>query len=89
MAIQSTILYDANLGHDKKTGKSLSSVFTMVGSTVVQAEVKRTLYKISTYSSKFYATRKVTEQAMEVQYMLMALGVPLKVIHTYMVTVRV
>ena len=78
-ALDSTILVDADHGHDKKTGRSLTGLILYLGSTPVLWISKRQgAIACSTYHAEFSALRTAAEKAVTIRYLLRSFGVPVK-----------
>jgi hypothetical protein len=70
------IFFDSDHAHDKVTGRSISGVIVMVGSTPIVWKSKRQgAVQTSTYGAEFSAMRLATEEAITIRYMLRSLGV--------------
>ena len=77
--LETSIFFDANHAHDKKTRRSISGILIYVGSTLVQWISKRQgCIASSTYSAEFMAMRTAVEEAISIRYMLRSLGVPVE-----------
>jgi hypothetical protein len=71
-----SIFFDSDHAHDKVTGRSISGVVVLVGSTPIIWRSKRQgAAQTSMYGAEFSAMRLATEEAITVRYMLRALGV--------------
>jgi hypothetical protein len=71
-----TILFDSDHAHDKVTGRSISGIIVLVGSTPVIWKSKRQgAVQTSTYGAEFSVMRMATEEAITVRYMLRSLGI--------------
>ncbi len=72
-----SIFFDSDHAHDKKTGRSISGVITMVGCTPISWKSRRQgAIATSTYGAEFYAMKLATEEAITIRYMLRSLGIP-------------
>ena len=70
------IFCDADHGHDKKTGWSITGIIVMVGSTPVLWSSKRqSSVHTSTYGAEFTALKRAVEEAVNVRYHLRSMGV--------------
>ena len=70
---------DANLGHCKVTGKSITGIVHFVMQTPVEWFSKlQSTVETATFGSEFVAARIATEQIMDIRYTLMAMGVPVE-----------
>ncbi|CAJ1951564.1 unnamed protein product [Cylindrotheca closterium] len=75
--LETSVLFDANHGHDKRTRRSISGILVYFGSTLVLWSAKRQVcIATSTYSAEFMAMRTGVEEAISIRYMLRSLGVP-------------
>ena len=71
-----SIFFDSDHAHDKVTGRSISGVIVMVGSTPIIWRSKRQgAVQTSTYGAEFSAMRLATEEAITIRYMLRSLGI--------------
>jgi hypothetical protein len=71
-----SVFFDSDHGHDKVTGRSISGVIIMVGSTPVVWRSKRQgAVQTSTYGAEFSAMRLATEEIITMRYMLRSLGI--------------
>ena len=78
--LETSIFFDSNHAHDKKTRRSISGILVFVGSTLVLWSAKRQgCIASSTYTAEFMAMRTATEEAMSIRYMLRSLGVPVTI----------
>ena len=76
--IQTSIWFDANFAHNKKTRKSCEGYILYMGSTLVKAKSKRQgSIASSTYVSKIHAGRTAAEEVMDLRYLLRSLGLNL------------
>ena len=75
--LQTSVMFDANHAHDKKTRRSITGILVYVGSTLVSWSAKRQgCIASSTYTAEFMAMRAGVEEAISIRYMLRSLGVP-------------
>jgi len=73
-----TMFADANLYHDRITGKSVTGLLMMLNKTPIDwLSKKHGCVETSTYGSEFVAARIATDKIIEMRYMLRMLGVPL------------
>jgi len=71
-----SVFFDSDHAHDKVTGRSISGVIVMVGSTPIIWKSKRQgAVQTSTYGAEFTAMRLATEETITTRYMLRALGI--------------
>lgn len=71
-----SIFCDADHGHDKKTGRSITGVIVMVGSTPVEwTSTKQGSVHVSTYGAEFMALKKAIEHAVDIRYHLRSIGI--------------
>ncbi len=71
-----SIFFDSDHAHDKVTGRSISGIVVLVGSTpIIWRSRRQGAVQTSTYGAEFSAMRLATEEAITVRYMLRALGV--------------
>ena len=76
--VRITHFVDANLGHDKVTGRSCSGIITMLNMTPMDWFCKlQNTVETATYSSEFTVARQGVDKALAERYKLRALGVPL------------
>ena len=76
--LQTSVWFDANNAHDKKTRKSVEGYMLFVGSTLVKAKSKRQgSIASSTYVSEIHAGRTASEEVMDLRYLLRSLGMKL------------
>ena len=72
-----SIFFDSDHAHDKKTRKSITGVLVVVGSTPVSWMSKRQgAVATSSYGAEFCAMRTATEEAVSIRYTLRSLGIP-------------
>ena len=70
------IFCDADHGHDKTTGRSITGLLLMVGSTPISWSSKRqSSVHTSTYGAEFTALKKAVEEAVNIRYYLRSMGV--------------
>jgi hypothetical protein len=71
-----SVFFDSDHAHDKVTGRSISGVIILVGSTPVVWRSKRQgAVQTSTYGAEFSAMRLATEEIIAMRYMLRSLGI--------------
>ena len=71
-----SIFCDANHGHDKVTGRSITGIIAFVGSTPILWESKRqNSVQISTYGAEFTALKRAVEHAIVIRYHLRSMGI--------------
>ena len=76
--VRITHFVDANLGHDKVTGRACSGMLTMLNLTPVDAYSKlQNTVETATYGSEFSVARLGCDKALAERYKLRALGVPI------------
>ncbi len=74
-----TMFADANLYHDRITGRSVTGLIMMLNKTPIDWFSKKQLsVESATYGSKFVAARIGTDKLVEMRYMLRMLGVPVE-----------
>lgn len=74
-----TMFADANLYHDKVTGKSLTGLLILLNIAPIDwFSKKQNGAETATYGSKFVAARIGVDKIVEIQYMLRVLGVPME-----------
>ena len=70
------IFVDANHGHDKVTGRSISGIISFVGRTPIYWSAKRqSSVQTTTFGSEFIALKKAVEEAITLRYYLQSMGV--------------
>ena len=70
------IFVDANHGHDKVTGRSISGIVSFVGRTPVYWCSKRqSSVQTPTFGSEFIALKKAVEEAVTLRYYMRSMGV--------------
>jgi len=76
-SIRSTFFVDANLGHDKVTGRSCSGILTMLNLTPIDRFSKlQNTVETAAYGSEFCVARQAIDKILAERYKLRALGVP-------------
>ncbi len=71
-----SVFFDSDHAHDKVTGRSISGVIILVGSTpVVWRSKQQGAVQMSTYGAEFSAMRLATEEIIAMRYMLRSLGI--------------
>ena len=76
--IEISTYFDASLGCDMITGRSVTGVLLFLNSTIIKWYSKRqNTVETSTYGSELVAGKTATEMAMEFRYKLQMLGVPI------------
>jgi hypothetical protein len=71
-----SVFFDSDHAHDKTTGRSISGVIVLVGSTPIIWKSKRQgAVQTSTYGAEFSAMRLATEEVITIRYMLRSLGI--------------
>ena len=71
-----SIFCDANHGHDKVTGRSITGIIIFVGSTPILWESKRqNSVQTSTYGAEFTALKRAVEHAVTIRYHLRSMGI--------------
>lgn len=74
--LEVSVFFDSDHAHDTVTGRSISGVIVMVGSTSTIWKSKRQgAVQTARYGAEFSATRLATEEAITIRYMLQALGI--------------
>ena len=74
-----TTYVDANLHHDKVTGKAVTACLHMVNATPSHWYTKsKATVETATYGSEFVAARIATDRIIDRRYTLMNLGVPVR-----------
>ena len=74
-----TIFCDSDHGHDKVTGRSITGIIVLVGSTPVLWESKRqSSVQLSTYGAEFVALKRAITIAEDMRYTLRSMGVEVK-----------
>ena len=76
--VEITAYFDASLGCDMLTGRSVTGVLLFLNSTILKWYSKRqNTVETSTYGSELVAGKTATEMVMEFRYKLRMLGVPI------------
>ena len=71
-----TIYTDANHGHDQVTGKSITGLLVLVGSTPVYWQLKRQAsVQTATFGAEFISLKRAVEEAITIRYYLKSMGV--------------
>ena len=71
-----SIFCDANHGHDKVTGRSITGIIIFVGSTPILWESKRqNSVQTSIYGAEFTALKRAVEHAVTIRYHLRSMGI--------------
>jgi len=74
--LETSIFFDSDHAHDRKTLRSISGILGFVGSTPVMWMSRRQgAIASSTYQAEFYAGRCAVEEAISLRYMLRCLGI--------------
>ncbi|MGH7955350.1 MAG: Ty1/Copia family ribonuclease HI [Gloeomargaritales cyanobacterium] len=74
--LEINIFADADHGHDKTTGRSITGILAMVGSTPTTWSAKRQpCVQTSTFGSEFIALKKAVEGSITLRYHLRSMGV--------------
>lgn len=74
---ETTVYFDSNFAHDEKTRRSITSVLGYIGNTPVSCISKRQgAIATSTYSAELCAAKTGAEEAINLRYMIRALGIP-------------
>lgn len=77
--VKITMFADANLYHDKVTGRSVTGLLMMLNGTPIDwFSKKQGCVETATYGSEFVAARIGVDKVVEMRYMLRMLGVPMK-----------
>ena len=70
------IFVDADHAHDKVTGRSITGLFTFIGSTPATWGAKRqTAVATSTFSAEFMALKRAVEESVTLRYHLRSMGI--------------
>jgi len=73
-----SLFVDANLNHDKVTGRACTGILTLLNQTPIDWYSKRqNTVESATYGSEFVAARIGSDQIVDLRYTLRMLGVPL------------
>ena len=76
--VKITVFADANLYHDKVTGRSVTGLLMMLNGTPIDwYSKKQNTVETATYGSEFVAARIGVDKTIETRYMLRMLGVPM------------
>jgi hypothetical protein len=76
LELEINVFVDADHGHDKVTGRSVTGVFAFVGSTPVMSRSKRQAsVQTSTFGAEFTALKTAVEDAVMLRYYLRSMGV--------------
>ena len=71
-----TIYIDANHGHDKVTGKSITGILVLVGSTPIYWQSKRQAsVQTATFGAEFISLKRAIAEAITIRYYLKSMGV--------------
>ncbi len=71
-----SIFFDSDHGYDKVTGRSMSGIIVLVGSTpIIWRSRRQGAVQTSTYGTEFSAMHMATEEAITTRYMLRSLGI--------------
>ena len=74
-----TVFADANLYHDKVTGRSVAGLLMLLNKTSIDwYSKKQNGMETATYGSKFVAARNVVDKIVGMRYMFRMLGVPMQ-----------
>jgi hypothetical protein len=74
--LNTSIYFDSDHAHDKKTGRSISGVVAFLGNAPIIWKSKRQgVVQTSTYGAEFSTMRLATEEAIAIRYMLRSLGI--------------
>ena len=74
--IPQNIFVDANHGHDKVTGRSISGIISFAGRTPIYWAAKRqSSVQTTTFGSEFIALKKAVEETLTLRYHLQSMGV--------------
>jgi len=74
--LEITIFVDADHGHDKVTGESITGLLGFVGSTpVIWSSKRQSNVQTSTFGAEFTALKKAVEEATAMRYHLRSMGV--------------
>jgi len=77
--VKLTMFADANLYHDRLTGRSVTGLILMVNKTPIDWFSKKQIsIESATYGSEFVAARIGTDKIVEMRYELRMLGVPIE-----------
>ena len=74
--LQTTIFCDADHGHDRVIGRSITGIFSVVGSTPISWSSKRqACVQTSTFGAEFTALKKAVEETVMLRYHLRSMGI--------------
>ena len=74
--LSTTFFSDSDLAHDKVTGRSITGVIGLVGSTPVTAISRRqSSVQTSTFGAELTALKTTTEEVLELRYFMRSLGI--------------
>ena len=74
--ISTNIFVDANHGHDRVTGRSITGLIGFVGRTPVYwASKRQSMVQTPTFGAEFVALKKAVEEAITLRYYLRSMGV--------------
>ena len=74
--LQTTIFVDADHGHDKVTGRSITGIIVLVGRTPICYAAKRQgAVQTATFGAEFVGLKKAVEEAVTMRYYLRSMGV--------------
>jgi len=77
-SVRASFFIDANLGHDKVTGRSCCGIISMLNLTPIDSYCKLTnTVETATYGSEFTVARIGVDKVLAEHYKLRALGVPI------------
>ena len=81
--VDTTTYVDANLLHDKLTGRSVTGIIHLLNKFVVDFySKKQATVETSTYGSEFCAAKTATEQILDLRHTLRYMGIPVG--HSYL-----
>ena len=76
--VRLSLFVDANLVHDKVTGRACTGILTLLNQTPIDWYSKRqNTVETATYGSEFVAARIATDQIIDLRYTLRMLGIPM------------
>ena len=71
-----SLFVDADHGHDKVTGRSITGILGFVGSTpAIWSSKRQPCVQTSTFGAEFTALKRAVEEAVSLQYYLRSMGV--------------
>ena len=77
--LETSIFFDSDHAHDRKTRRSITGMIAFVGRTPVHWTSRRQgAIASSTYTAEFMAGRTAAEEAVALRYTLRALGIPIE-----------